>query len=330
MAKRVTFCQHELDAYFDRICLPKDKRRYEVSSLDDNEKLAFLNLLQKHHLVKVPWENLVQHYSFHGTVHLDPRHLFRKIVKSPGRGGYCMESNFFYHMILYSLGFTVILAGSRIYRADGNYGGWTHVINLVTIAGKRYLLDSGFGGQGPSRPLALNPGVESTQIAPAQMRLLNEPLPHNLDQTQKVWIYQHRYDENGDWTPMYCFVDLEFTPADVGSMNFAPWLSRHTFFTHKVVCVRFTIANETEGGEGPGSPNEAALDGEIDGSITINHDTLKWRKHGEKVVVTPFEKDQDRVEALKKYFGIHLTDAEQEAITNTAAMIGVKAMGVDD
>ena len=124
MAKRVKFTENELDAYFDRICLPSPKRVYDVASLTDDDKLAYLALLQKHHLVKVPWENLVQHYSWHRTVHLDPYHLFSKITGNPGRGGYCMENNFLYHLILYSLGFQLHLAGSRIYKGDGLYGGW--------------------------------------------------------------------------------------------------------------------------------------------------------------------------------------------------------------
>ena len=223
------------------------------------------------------------------------------------------------------------MGGSRIFRAQTNrYGGWTHVINIVTIAHKKYLLDGGFGGQGPSRPVPLDHGAESIQISPAQMRLMYEPIPNNLDQSQKVWVYQHRHDENSPWIPMYCFVDFEFTPEDVESMNFAPSKNPHSFFTHKVVAVRFTTENEVEGADGPGSPEEAALEGEIDGSITINHDTLKWRRHGKKVVTIPFETDQERVDAIRKYYGISLAEEDREAIMNTMAQIGVKAMGVDD
>ena len=90
-------------------------------------------------------------------------------------------------------------------------------------------------------------------------------------------------------------MDFEFTPTDVENMNFAPSLSRHTFFTHKVVCVRFVTDREVEGTNNPGSPSEDALEGNIDGSITINHDTLKWRRNGEKIVVIPFKKDEERV-----------------------------------
>lgn len=328
MGKRHAFSKDELSLYFDRICMPETKRIYDAGPLQTSEKFAFLSLLQKHQLVKCPWENLTQHYSWHRTVTVRPSLLFDKIVRHPGRGGYCMEVNYFYHLILYSLGFDVYMAGSRIYNGD-HYGGWTHVINIVTIGDVRYLLDGGFGGQGPPRPIKLEQGSVSQQIAPAQLKLLYENIPQNLNRNQKIWIYEYRYNENSDWSPMYCFTDLEFTPDDIESMNFAPSMSRHTFFTHKVVASRFTTDKENNGEELPDSPNEEALEGEIDGSITINHDNLKWRRRGEKVAHFYFETDDDRVQAFKKYFGITLADEDREAVINTMAMIGVKAMGVD-
>ena len=331
MANRHVFDKEELDLYFDRISMPKSHRISDVSILSDQDQLSFLNLLQKHHLVKVPWENLTQHYSWHTTVYLKPKHLFNKIVRNPGRGGYCMEVNYFYHLILYSLGFRVHMSGSRIYKGPpGHYGGWTHVVNVVNIAGTRYLLDGGFGAQGPPRALPLDHGVATTQISPAQMRVIHDNIPNNLDPSQKVWIYQHRHNEERAWVPMYCFTDLEFTPQDVESMNYAPSRARDTFFTHKVVANRFTTEREMDDGDLPGSTSEQALEGEVDGALTINHDVLKWRRHGQKAVELPFKTDAERVAALQKYFGISLAEEDREAIYNTMAMIGVKAMGMDD
>jgi arylamine N-acetyltransferase len=124
---------------------------------------------------------------------------------------------------------------------------------------------------------------------------------------------------------MYCFVELEFTPEDIVSMNHAPWLSRHTFFTHKVVVVRFTTEKEVDGDELPGTPDEVALEGEIDGSLTINHDVLKWRRCGKKVLERPFVKEENRLSALKKYFGIRLGEQDRLGIKGTAAEIGARA-----
>lgn len=328
---RHRYTQDDLSKYFDRISLPAPHRIYDVSPLSDGSKLAFLNLLQKHHLVKVPWENLVQHYSWHKVVNVKPKHLFNEIVGNPGRGGYCMQVNYFYHLVLYSLNFDVYMAGSRIYHSDAKkYGGWTHVVNIIRIGKTRYLADGGFGGQGPTYPLPLAIGVSRIQISPAEMRVVYEPIPNNLDQSQRVWIYEHRLNQTSPWIPMYCFTDLEFTPEDVEAMNFEPWLDKQAFFTHKVVAVRFATSKEIDGADGPGSPGEDAFDdGEIDSSITINQNTLKWRRHGEKLVSITFETDQQRVDALRKYFGITLTEQDCEGIENTAAQIAVGAMGVD-
>lgn len=159
------------------------------------------------------------------------------------------------------------------------------------------------------------------------MRVIHDNISNNLDPSQKVWIYQHRYSEDSEWIPMYCFTDLEFTPADVESMNFEPWHNRQTIFTHKVVANRFTTDHEVDENQSPGSPEEQALEGEIDGAVTLNHDVLKWRRHGKKVVELPFKKDNERVAALQKYFGIILAEEDREAILNTGAMIGIEAMG---
>ena len=329
MSARHTYDQFELDQYYDRISLPKAKRVFGVRNLSDEDKLVFLRLLNKHHLVKVPWENLTQHYSWHKVVNIKPRHLFREIVGKEGRGGYCMQVNYFFHLVLFSLGYDVYMSGSRIYHDDTKkYGGWTHVLNLISIGVKRYMVDGGFGPQGPVAPVLLEPGLEVPQISPAQMRVVLEPIPNNLDQTQKIWIYQYRYKPEGPWTPGYCFVDLEFTPEDVESMNFEPWCNKRTFFTHEVAITRFSTEKETKEDGGPGSPGEAELEGEINGAVSINHDVLKWRRGGEKYVVEKFQKDGERVEGLRKYFGIHLSEEEQEGITGTAAMVdGRYALG---
>ncbi|EMC94018.1 hypothetical protein BAUCODRAFT_26240 [Baudoinia panamericana UAMH 10762] len=305
--------------------LPQSKRLTSIATLtDDSDVLNFLTLLYKHQLCKVPWENLTQHYSWHRTVNVKPQHLFTKIVHSPGRGGYCMEANHFFHTVLISLGFDVRMAGARIYKGESFYGGWTHVVNIVTIAGTKYLLDGGFGPQAPPRPCLVEEGLVQTQIAPAQMRVMYECIDEFRDKTQRIWIYQHRKDDHSDWQPMYCFSDMEFTSNDVQAMNFAPWLNPQSFFSHQVVGVRFTTDKEPL--EYPRSPDAQALEGEIDGALTLDGNTLKWRRGGEKVLDLTFEKEEQRVEALGKYFGIVLEEEDREAIKGTAAEVAAKGV----
>jgi hypothetical protein len=100
---------------------------------------------------------------------------------------------------------------------------------------------------------------------------------------------------------MYCFTDLEFTPEDVESMNFEPWLDKHTFFTYEVAAVRFATDREVDGDDGPGSPGKDALEGAIDSAITVDHDVLKWRRNGKKILTIGSKTDKERVAALRRY-----------------------------
>lgn len=155
-----------MDEYFTRVAMPQCKRVYNVSTLTDDAKFAFLDLLQKHQLCKVPWENISMHYSWHRSITVRPAYLFKKIVHNEGVGGYCMEANYLFHLILYNLGFDVYMAGARIFHPETNtYGGWTHVVNLVSIGSSKYLLDGGMGPNGPNRPVPLNDGEVVTQVS---------------------------------------------------------------------------------------------------------------------------------------------------------------------
>lgn len=122
---RPTYNHDQITSYFNRLKLPLNERRYEITaSAPDDEQLHVLALLQKHHLAEIPFENLTLHYSFHRQVSIDPEELFKKIVSSyNGRGGYCMENNFLLGTLLRSLGFRVYSAGARVYD-DGKWSGW--------------------------------------------------------------------------------------------------------------------------------------------------------------------------------------------------------------
>ncbi|KUJ11790.1 cysteine proteinase [Mollisia scopiformis] len=282
---RHTFTREQMDMYFDRICMPQSKRVYDV-------------------------------------INVRPSYLFKKIVHHEGVGGYCIEVNYLFHLILYNLGFSVYMAGSRIFHPDTKtYGGWTHVVNIVTIGTSKCLLDGGMGPNGPHCAMPLQDGEVIAQISPAQMRLDYESIGQHLDKSQKMWVFRHRYDQDLEMVPVYCFTDQEFTPEDVESMNFEPMLNPQTIFAHKILCVRFTTDRETNEGNGPGSASEESLEGEIHGSLSLNHDILKWRRHGKKETEITLKSEESRLEILKKYFGITFLADDTEPIHGTAAHI---------
>jgi arylamine N-acetyltransferase len=63
--KRPVYTKVQLGKYFDRLKLPIKHRKYDVSNESAENALEYLSLLQKHHLVAIPFENLSLHYSSH-------------------------------------------------------------------------------------------------------------------------------------------------------------------------------------------------------------------------------------------------------------------------
>ena len=315
-----TLSEAQLEQYFDRIALARSERVYEVSALRHEEKLEYLRTLLKHQQVRVPFENLTQHYSWHRVIDPKPRHVFRKIIDQSGRGGYCMEAHTLFHTAILSLGFHCYIAGGRVAVAPGKWTGWSHLVNLVTIGGTKYLCDVGFGSNEPIHPIPLQHGTVRQQVSPAESQLVFETIPEYLSDT-KLWIVQFRFNAEAEWTNMYAFTETELLPTDIPDMNYSPWISRTSPFTQNLMCVRFTTDKEVDGDAL--AVTEAAGIGSIDGTLVIHNNRLKWRRHGQNVLDIEFKSEDDRVEALKKYWGIELDVEDREAIYGTANAIKV-------
>lgn len=174
-----------------------------------------------------------------------------------------------------------------------------HMINIVTLSdGKKYMLDVGFGGNGPIQPLLLDPEHSHSQyIPPAEVRLIYDNIPDNTDPNQKLWIYQHRMNPDAPWVPMYCFTELEFLPSDYELMNMRTSQSRTSFFTYRVMVVKMIL----EGGE-------------VVGTLMLVGAEVKRRVGGKVEHIMTCKTEAERVQALEKWFGIRLREDEKVGI----------------
>lgn len=325
MIGKRTYNQQELNAYFSRIALPSRHQKQDVSSWRPQEQLQYLGLLQKHQLMTVPFENLDLHYSWNRVIHLGADHLFRKIVLSPGRGGYCMENNSLFHFVLLSLGFKAYMVSARVYdSAKSSYGGFTHCLNIVRIGDLSYGVDVCFGSHVPVHPFKLTEGLVQQHLPPGQLRLRCDSLPGGLS-AQKLWIYEQRITDTSTWSPFYCFADFEILPPDLAVMNLWPSKQPSSFFTYKVMLVRFTTEDEfyypSLDEELNTPPIPGARAGDIDGQLILDGHTMKWRKQGIKQWEIVFKSETERIQALKTWFNISLCTDEQNAVLGTAAAI---------
>lgn len=174
----------------------------------------------------------------------------------------------------------------------------SHMVNIVTLKdGSKYLLDVGFGSNGPTQPLLLDPKSQTQHIEPADMRLAKQNLAVNTDPDQSLWLYQYRVSPDEEWLPIYCFTELEFLPQDYEIMNFYTSQNRKSWFTYRVVCVKMIM--------------EA---GELIGTITLVGGEVKRRIRNETEHLKTCENEEERVKALDEYFDIKLSKAEAVGI----------------
>ncbi|KAF2673431.1 arylamine N-acetyltransferase 1 [Microthyrium microscopicum] len=305
--RHTKFSVKEIDQYFSRLQVTPGSKEsiYDINEISPKKSVEYLEFLQRQHLAYIPFENLSLHYSRWRQISLHPEDLSKKIVQSPGRGGYCMELNALFATLLRSLGYKLRTCGARTH--DGKkFGGWSHHVNLVTIADEMFLLDVGYGPNNPITPLSLQQeGKVVGAIHEEQNRVIQTGLEDNEDPSQKVWVYQHRQDPDGPWINCYCFTELEFRPEDFEVMNLSTSQSPRRFFTQRVFRTKMVL---DESGKN------------IVGRLTLGRD-IKKSHNGKSETYEVFATESDRLSALKKYFSIELSESDSSAIIGTIAEI---------
>ncbi|KAL0936964.1 arylamine n-acetyltransferase 1 [Colletotrichum truncatum] len=285
------YSEEQLDQYFNHINYPREKHA--------SDALQLLTELQAHHLARVPFESLTLHYSKHRQISLDLQDLFRKVVIE-SHGGYCMEMNALFGAVLKSLGYTVLSVGGRI-KGDERFGGWSHMLNLITIEGQRYMVDVGFGKGAAMIPVLMKKsgGHEFTTIAPLRGKLVYEQLDQHTDPNQRMWVYYSTDSADGPFRQRNCFTELEFFPEDFEVMNLATMSRPTSYFVKTVLAMRTILDPETR---------------KAIGTIVLHKDEVK-RKIGDQLeLLETLKNEAERVAALDKYFYVKLRPEEQKAI----------------
>lgn len=95
---------------------------FNAAKYAEAPSMSHLSGLIFKHLAFVPFECLSLHYSKTRRLSLDPEDLYKKVV-GHGRGGYCMEVNAFFLVMLRSLGYTVLPTGARVSNATSGRPG---------------------------------------------------------------------------------------------------------------------------------------------------------------------------------------------------------------
>lgn len=254
-----------LDAYLKRL-------NYSGSIQPTEDRLEALHRAQ---VSTLPFENF--DILLGRGIALEPAALCDKLVHR-ARGGYCFELNGLFLMALQAIGFAARALLARVH-LTGTPSGREHQLTLVTLQGREWIADVGFGGLGPRTPMPLELNRSTTHDGQT-FRLLDAGPFGTMLQTQK----------KAQWLNLYSF-DLEHVfPADIVCGN-------HFTSTHPSSF--FTIARV------------AALP-TPQGRVSLFNRTLRTvTPQGEQV--QELAEGQAYLDALKTHFGIEL-DASYEAL----------------
>ncbi|KAB8239379.1 N-terminal acetyltransferase [Aspergillus alliaceus] len=318
-----TYDPDQLERYLERIGYADSTsatgattgRLHHALQSSQKDRLATLTELQRRHLGSIPWGNSALHYSQHRSISVHPTAVFEKLVVRR-LDGYCMENTNLFYIVLRSLGYCVYPTGGRVSHAvaGGNqtpgselYMGLGHMILIVIIDGQKYMVDVGFGNFGPTRPLPLKEDdTVAVCMAPAEMRVAKGTPLEFTDRSQKLWIYQIRHNPESNWIPQYSFSEVEFLPQDFVTLNYSTSHRPTSWFVQALVCTRAILD---------------AAGTEPIGIYILAGKEVKRRLHGETEVVETFEKEEDRVNALAKWFDMHFLEYETEGIRGLVSAI---------
>ena len=245
-----------IDAYLERIGVDT-----AISISED-----FLEQLHRAHVYTIPFENF--DILLGRGIDLSPEKLFRKIILQ-SRGGYCFELNGLYLQLLQVLGFQAKPLLARVH-LRGEPGGRHHQLALVTVNGRDWIADVGFGANGLRAPIPYETGIVNRQDG-LEFRLLDSP-PFGT-------MLQIREQER--WQNLYSFDLGHVCPGDIDSGNHYTSTSPGSYFTWARVA---TLPNAY----GRVSLNDFNL------TIVSNNDTE----------ILKLEHTVSYLEILKKYFGI--------------------------
>lgn len=183
-----------------------------------------------------------------------------------------------------------------------------HIVNIVTLPdNSRWVSDVSFGGDGPTRPMPLVEGAEWRNMGTQDARLIRDFIPGQTELTpgRRLWIYQCRNDPTQSWTSFYAFShSVEWLPMDFEVANCYTGTSPKSFQTSTALVVKFLM--RTAKGQPTGE--------EVYGKRMLVNDVIKENLGGKTTVVKELKSENERVEALRKYFGIELLQEEKEAI----------------
>ena len=197
-------------------------RRIGITEKEIEPTLPNLKILQRQHLLTVPFENLDIHWK--RPILLDAGKFYEKVVGSR-RGGFCYELNGLFYELLSAIGFRSRIISARVSGGKDFGAEYDHLAILTETGGEEFLVDVGFGDF-TAEPLRFVPGEEQS----------------DRNGTFLIRKYTDEYFEvakkqaGGAWKSEYIFKDIKRDLSEFAGMCRFHQTSPESHFTRGKVC----------------------------------------------------------------------------------------------
>ncbi|NEW09072.1 arylamine N-acetyltransferase [Paenibacillus sp. SYP-B3998] len=181
--------------------------------IPENEKLTFgtLDNILERTATALPFENLC--ILSNKTRAITKENLINKILVK-NEGGLCYQLNPLLYFFLVENGFNAVLVRGEVYNyatEDWSNLGRTHVAILLQHEGQTYLVDTGFGGNLPLKPVPLNGETTSSMNGEFRVKAMES------DYGDYILEMKLKY-KDVDWKIGYAF-DTKRPLEDLSELN---------------------------------------------------------------------------------------------------------------
>ncbi|XP_003412539.1 arylamine N-acetyltransferase 1-like [Loxodonta africana] len=222
----------DIEAYFERIGYTGPRGKLDLETLTD---------ILQHQIRAIPFENLNIHCE--EAMELDLEAIFDQVVRRK-RGGWCLQVNHLLYWALTTTGFETTMLGGYVYSSESDRYSkkMIHLLLQVTIDGRNYIVDAGFGRSYQMwQPLELISGKDQPQV-PCIFRLREEGEIWYLDQIRREQYIPNKEFVNSDlleknkYRKIYSFTLEPRTIEDFELVNEDLQTSPVSVFTSKSFC----------------------------------------------------------------------------------------------
>lgn len=253
----------KINNYFKRIGL--EEFLFPIEPTLEN-----LQILHRHHLLHIPFENLDIHLSREITLSIP--NFYSKIVENK-RGGFCFEMNGLFYWIITMLGYDADLISCRVADEEGELGpDFNHLAIITRIEEDTFLCDVGFGAS----------FLEPFSLKSTEEVLCNGDYFKLVQEEKNISLWRKVLDAE-DYILKYKFNTQEHKLGDFADRCKFLQTSDESHFTQKKLC---SISTNN-------------------GRVTLTDQKLIITENGtkeEKILEGPTE----FIEVLQHYFGISL------------------------